>query len=215
MVRLATNKDLAGIAKVHSLCFPDSYSSYLRKFNNFLGGGNLLEKFYLEYYKDVPELFIVATNESDEVIGFCMGYYMNNDTQTQRFLSTYKLSLLWKTFLLIVSGNKPTWNKVIDRFKHKPTVNDWTIINTKYEHITNDDRGDLLSVCILPEYRGKGYSQQLMEKFLLSMKQQKKICLLSVKTDNIQARRYYERNGFELYRIRGEEGVTYIKALNS
>jgi len=78
----------------------------------------------------------------------------------------------------------------------------------------NNYRGDLLSVCVLPESRGKGYAQGMMEAYLAVMKANgRKLCLLSVKTCNLRARRYYERNGFEIYRTRGEDGLTYMKLL--
>lgn len=38
MIRQATIKDLDGIAKVHSICFPDSYSSQLSRFKSAMGG---------------------------------------------------------------------------------------------------------------------------------------------------------------------------------
>ena len=78
----------------------------------------------------------------------------------------------------------------------------------------NEERGDLLSVCVLPDCRGKGYAQGMMENYLDAMKKAgRKLCLLSVKKDNERAKQYYERNGFELYRTRGNEGLTYIKLL--
>ena len=87
-------------------------------------------------------------------------------------------------------------------------------MNDKYEHILNNQRGDLLSVCVHPSFRGKGYAQGMMERYLAVMKEHgRKVCLLSVKTEKLRARRYYERNGFELYRMRGEEGLTYMKLL--
>jgi len=145
-----------------------------------------------------------------------MGYYMDNATQMQRFLHKNKFSIIWKTILLLLSANRQAWLKVISQIKHKPDVSDWKIVNTKYEHINNNKRGDLLSVCVLPEYRGKGYAQQLMESFLAAMKSSgMEICLLSVDAINTTARRYYERNGFEVYRTRGCDGLTYIKPLNS
>ena len=143
-----------------------------------------------------------------------MGYYMDKDDQMQNFLRNNRTRVLWKTILLLLTCNKQTWEKVLGRLKHKPTISDWTIINNKYEKILNNERGDLLSVCVLPECRGKGYAQGMMDQFLFAMKAHKrKLCLLSVKTDNMRARRYYERNGFELYRKRGEEGLTYMKLL--
>ena len=206
--------DLPAIAKVHSVCFPDSYSSQLCKLKNVIGGGNLLVSFYREYLNDNPELFWVADDEDKGIVGFCMGYYMDKDDQMQNFMKHNRFKVLWKTLLLMLSGNKQTWNKMLARFKHKPSQSDWTIVNDKNEHILNNQRGDLLSVCVIPEGRGKGYAQSMMEAYLDAMKTHgRKLCLLSVKTDNLRARRYYERNGFEIYRTRGEDGLTYMKLL--
>lgn len=214
MIRKATISDLPAIAKVHSICFPESYSSQLCKLKNVIGGGNLLVPFYREYLNDNPELFWVADDEDKGIVGFCMGYYMDNDDQMRNFMKHNRFKVLWKTLLLVLCGNKPTWNKMLARFKHKPSQSDWTIVNDKYEHILNNLRGDLLSVCVIPEGRGKGYAQSMMEAYLAAMKTHgRKLCLLSVKTDNLRARRYYERNGFEIYRTRGEDGLTYMKLL--
>ena len=157
---------------------------------------------------------MVAEDEKKQIIGFCMGYYMDREPPMQQFLKHKRLRILWKTILLMLAGNKETWNKMLSRFRHTPSLSDWKIVNDKYEYILDNERGDLLSVCLLPPYRGKGYSQDLMEAYLDSMKSYgRKLCLLSVKTENMRARRYYERNGFELYRTRGDEGLTYMKLL--
>lgn len=157
---------------------------------------------------------MVAEDEKKQIIGFCMGYYMDQEPPMQQFLKHSRLRILWKTILLMLAGNKETWNKTLSRFRHTPSLSDWTIVNDKYEYILDNERGDLLSVCLLPPYRGKGYSQDLMEAYLDSMKSHgRKLCFLSVKTENMRARRYYERNGFELYRTRGDEGLTYMKLL--
>ena len=173
-----------------------------------------MTSFYLEYITDVPELFLVADDEEKGIVGFCMGYYMDKDDQMQNFMRHNKFRVFWKTVLLMLSGNKQARHKITTRLKHRPSQNDWTIVNDKYEHILNNQRGDLLSVCVLPESRGKGYAQEMMEAYLAVMKAMgRKLCLLSVKTGNLRARRYYERNGFELYRTRGEDGLTYMRLL--
>lgn len=214
MIRQACKNDLTEIAFVHSICFPDSYLTQMGKYKSSFLGGRLLEAFYQEYMDDNPELFLVAEDPQKGVVGFCMGYYMDKEEQMQNFMRHNKLMVIWKTGLLLLFGNKQTWNKVFGRLKHKPSIDDWIIVNDKYEAIQNNERGDLLSVCVLPDYRGKGYAQEMMEQYLTVMKDRgKKLCLLSVKTDNIRARRYYERNGFELYRTRGDEGLTYLKRL--
>ena len=197
MIRQATIHDLPDISHIHSICFPESYSSQLKKMNLTIGGGDLLISFYLEYLNDNPELFWVADDEEKGIVGFCMGYYMDKDDQMQNFLKRNRLRIIWKTILLLLLFNRQAWNKIISRLMHKPSQNDWTIVNDKYENILNNQRGDLLSVCVIPEGRGKGYAQDMMEAFLSVMKDHgRKLCLLSVKTDNHRARKYYERNGF-------------------
>lgn len=106
MIRKATIQDLPGIAKVHSICFPDSYSSQLSRYKSAIGGGNLLTSFYLEYMKDNPELFVVADDEEMGIVGFCMGYYMDKDDQMQNFLRNNRIKVMWKTFLLMLTLNK-------------------------------------------------------------------------------------------------------------
>ena len=212
MIRQASIKDLNGIAEVHAICFPDSYATQLSKFRWF--GGNLLPAFYNVFMNDNPELFIVAEDEEKGIVGFCMGYYIDKDDQVSRFMKQNRFRICLKTLILLILGNKQTWLKLISRIKHKPTISDWSIINTKYEDYGNDLRGDLLSVCVLPDYRGKKYAQGMMDAYLKSLKAHgRKICLLSVKQNNERAIKYYQRNGFELYRTRGTEGYTFIKLL--
>lgn len=212
MIRQANINDLDGISRVHATCFPDSYVTQLSK-HKWLGG-SLLPEFYKIFMVDNPELFIVADDENNGIVGFCMGYYMDKNDQISRFMKNNRLLIGIKTLFLLFCGNRQTWNKMISRIKHKPSVSDWIIVNTKYESYGNNQRGDLLSVCVLPDFRGKQYAQEMMDMYLQSLKNKgKKICLLSVKQDNARAIKYYERNGFELYRTRGTEGYTFIKLL--
>lgn len=212
MIRQATTKDLDGIANVHAVCFPESYVTQLSKHKWLCG--SLLPEFYREFMNDNPELFVVAEDENKVIVGFCMGYYMDKDDQMSNFLHKNRIKVAIKSVLLLLTGNKHAWNKITARIKHKSTVEDWTIVNDKYEHITNSDRGDLLSVCVLPDCRGKRYAQEMMDLYLKQMKDAgRKLCLLSVRQDNARAIKYYERNGFELYRTRGTEGYTFMKLL--
>jgi len=212
MIRQATYNDLEGISFVHTVCFPESYITQL-SYLKFLGG-NLLPLFYKEFLDKNPELFIVAENDDKKIVGFCMGYYLDNDVQINNFMKRNWFIIGLKTLVLLLICNKYTWKKIISRVKHKPVISDWIIVNKKYEYILKEERGDLLSICVLPEYRGKGYAQNLIDSYLLSLKSHgRKLCLLSVNADNKRARNYYEKNGFELYRTRGINGITYIKLL--
>lgn len=91
----------------------------------------MLISFYLEYINDAPELFLVADDEEKGIVGFCMGYYMDKDDQMRNFMRHNKFRVLWKTVLLMFLGNKQTWRKIIMRLKHRPSQNDWTIVNDK------------------------------------------------------------------------------------
>lgn len=212
MIRQATVNDLEGIAKVHAICFPDSYITQLSKHKWLCG--SLLPAFYNVFVENNPELFVVAEDETKGIVGFCMGYYMDKDDLVHKFLKENRTIIVIKTMMLLLSLNKQTWRKMLTYVKHRPNEYDWSIVNDKYEHYGNDKRGDLLSVCVLPEFRGTQYAQGMMELYLGHLKEHgRKICLLSVKQDNIRAIKYYERNGFELYRTRGVVGYTFIKLL--
>lgn len=212
MIRKATKEDLLAIGKVHSTCFPDSYVTQLGKVCG-PNENNLLSRFYQEFINDTPELFWIANDEEMGIVGFCMGYYMDKDDQMKNFMKHNRISIAIKTALLLLMCNKQTWNKILSLFKKgENTVQ--KIVDFSNEHIKKDNRGDLLSVCVLPECRGKKYAQQLMETYLKAMKESgRELCLLSVRTDNDRAIQFYERNGFKLYRVRGSEGRTYMKIL--
>jgi hypothetical protein len=96
MIRQATRKDLNAIAQVHSICFPESYSSQLLRLNSPMGGGDLLASFYTEYLNDCPELFFVAADDEKGIVGFCMGYYMDKDNQMQNFMHRNKFKYYGK-----------------------------------------------------------------------------------------------------------------------
>ena len=59
--------------------------------------------------------------------------------------------------------------------------------------------GEVISIYLLPEYVGRGYGRQLMEKALAELKQMgyKKV-MLWVLEENTNARDFYERMGFQL-----------------
>lgn len=137
---------------------------------------------------------------------------MDNDQQIENFINHNRIPLIWKTILLLLSFNTPTCKKMLSKFLQNNEK--WEIVDYSNEKISNNLRGDLLSVCVLPEYRGNGIAQELMQQFLKAMKDKgRKLCLLSVLSDNKRAISYYKRNGFVLYRTRGKIGRTYMRLL--
>lgn len=211
MIRLATFKDLKEVAILHSKCFPDSYATQLGKYN-LSNSKNLICKFYQEFLDSAPELFWVAEADN-QIIAFCVGYYMNNDSQINSFVKKNKFNIVMKTLLLLLLLNKPTWKKLLFRIvKRKGDL--YQVVDHSNDHIQKDYIGDLLSICVNPSYRGRGIAQELMRSFMNSLKNSgMQLCYLSVRSDNIKAIKSYERSGFKLYRVRGTVGQTYMKLL--
>ena len=58
--------------------------------------------------------------------------------------------------------------------------------------------GEIISIYVLPEYFGKGYSQPLLEHVIGALaKQGYNDIYLWVLSENARARRFYEKNGFQ------------------
>lgn len=214
IVRSARKEDLKFISVIHTKCFPDSFLTSLATIEKIIDGSDLISLFYKEFFEDNPELFVVAEDSNYGIVGYCMGYYMDKDYQMKNFIKHNRFELLYKTCILLLKGNRAAWMKVLARLNRNTDDNVWRIVDNRYETLGNDLRGDLLSICVLPDFRGKGYAQELITSYLTKMRLSgRKLCLLSVRTDNVRARRFYEKNGFELYRTRGKVGLTYIKLL--
>lgn len=203
MVRQAKLSDLSNIAAVHMKCFPDSFSTCL--------GGKLLEKFYSEYIKDVPELFLVCEDEKKNIVGFCMGYYMEKNDYSRSFLKHNFFSICFKFLGRLLCGDKRAWKKL----KKNKDVK-WVLKDEKIHKIPNEKKGDLLSICVLNTYRGKGYASDLINSYeQVLAKRGRKICILSVETDNGRGVGFYEKQGYTVYGEAGKIKRTYAKKLEA
>ena len=205
-VRNAAPEDLDGIAKVHAACFPDSFSTHLGRAHGF----RLLKKFYSLYLKSVPELFLVAENGDGKMIGLCMGYYCEDNTYMKRYLKENFFAVSFRMFLLLLCGDRTAWRKIRSVFEKNETK----LITEEFEYITDDRRGDLLSVCVVVEERGKGTAQALMDEYLRILKANgRELCLLTVEKENARGKKFYEKNGFVPYKDVGSISMGYAKKL--
>lgn len=197
MIRQATYEDLKKIAAVHISCFPKSFSTALGKGN----GGYLLEKFYKEYMDVVPELFLVAVDEnhSDDIVGFAMGYYCEKNNYQNDFFKHNFLQIFMRIVLLLCCGNLSAWKKVTSVLKKSvaPEIKD-----EQYLSYPSSRKGDLLSICILPEYRGTGMSSALIEAFENVLRDQgREFIQLTVEMDNPRGISFYDKMGYMTYRV--------------
>jgi ribosomal protein S18 acetylase RimI-like enzyme len=75
--------------------------------------------------------------------------------------------------------------------------------------------GTLLSIGVLPEYSGIGIGQELIKQYEdLVKKHNCDYCVLTVITENIAARKAYEKRGFYIERQKGQS-LTYIKHIST
>ena len=205
-VRQATYDDLHEIAQLHAICFPNYLSTRIGASNDCF----LLSRFYKEYIDDNPELFLVATDDNSKIVGFCMGYYMNKSDQQSNYIRHNRWRVLTRIIWLLLKGDKLAWKKLKIRFK-KPS---YKILDHSLDNVPKSDIGDMLSQCVLPEYRGKGCSGLLTDQYLKNMKDHGlKYCLLSMKVGNERAIGFFKKKGFIPYREIGTTSITYMKRL--
>lgn len=187
--KVATINDLGKIADTHISCFPDYFISSL--------GKKLVEKYYLEFIKE-NDLFIVA-EDNGRVIGFCMGYIIDETRARDKFIHNNTLALTAKMIKQCLALNRKTISKCYGFLTSK--------IKKRQKSSIEKHGGDLLSICVLEEYRGRGISSELVDRFELKLleKDQKEYWLGVYKT-NEAAIRFYKKMGM---RIESEDTEEY------
>ena len=199
-IRRAQVNDVAQIANVHFLCFPDSFSTVLGKGSN----GLLLRNYYLEYLEKVPELFYVAEKEG-KIVGFCMGYYCEDWDYTRSFLKNNFVRIVARVFVLLVTFNKLTWRKLFSFVFPRSNAVKGNSSKVEGEHddlvekpkCKSNQCGELLSICVLPNCRGTGLAGDLVDQFVDALRKGKrKVVRLTVLDDNGRGKAFYKRLGF-------------------
>ena len=203
--KTATVEDMPKIAQTHKLCFPEYFLSSL--------GEDLLKKYYTEFLLE-NDLFILAEDENNKCVGFCMGYYSGSKAM-QRFESKNKVKLFLKLLTLCLCLNKAAmqrcWARISSIFKRP--------VQPNIQQQTKPIFGvELLSICVLPEYAGKGISTELVNRFENAILTNDKglvaeRCVLTGFADNLRAIKFYEKMGYEILR-QYAISVKYVKYFN-
>lgn len=208
MIRQAKEDDLQQIAKIHKTCFANHFASHISGDKECY----LLQRFYLEFINTSPELFLVEECDG-EVVGFCMGYKMEQGDFMLSFFKHNIVKTLWRFFVLLISFDKVAWEK-LNTLVNRKSRPKFEVINHSFDYIKQKEIADLLSICVLPDFRGKGFAQKLILSYLQRVKElNRKLCLLSVEVTNVAAIHLYEKSGFIPYRKMGETGMTYLNYL--
>lgn len=204
IIRQASSDDFSAIVKVHIECFPDSFSTSLAR------QSDLLRKYYLEFYAQSPELFIVAEDEAQRIIGFCMGYYCENGSQINADFKRKNFTTISFTMMkLLLLLDKAAWSKVISLIRAISRKLFRRAGSSKTQRIKVS--GDLLSICVVEEFRGSGTAQRLITAFEKVLAENgRKYCLLSAKRDNARGIHFYRKMG---YQSTNQDGTAFAKEI--
>lgn len=185
--RLATYDNLEQIAQVHITCFPNTMWEFL--------GADLVRRFYEEYLRENP-LFVVAS-DGTQIIGLCMGYRRPSQART-RFMQKNKHRLIRRILFGLMTLNtlviRKCWQNIRPQKQCKPI----------------QAEGDLLSICVVDAYKGKGVAQELIRHFEEELTiQHIADYTLSVYTSNHRAITFYQHQGLQIIHEDGIQAVLY------
>lgn len=139
-----------------------------------------------------------------------MGYLLTDPSFMKKFFWHNFISLGLKCFYLMLSGNKLFYKKLKSSVIRSKEAN---IILADISNIKKDKVGDLLSICVLPSYRGMGTSTELINCFNnVLFEKGMSLSILTVLSDNSRAICFYEKCGYFKY-MQSENKICYAKYL--
>lgn len=212
MIRQATLNDLYSVAQIHMACFSGTVTSRLGK----LWNGKIVVDYYKEYFDDCPELFLVAENDSGEVVGFCMGYKLEKEgISDKKLIKDHFFRILVGYVYLLLIGDKECWRKLLSVLKKRQEDNYGVlIIDPEIHSIPKTEKVELFTIGLFAEYRGQTYGKDLiLDYFNVCKKMGRRICLISYMNENIRAERFYYKNGCKPYLENGKKNKICYKVL--
>ena len=202
--------DLEKIAVCHISAFPDSLSSKM--------GLRYLKKM-IEWYLADEKRFLFHIEENGKCAGYCGGM-IHDGTQTsgsasgmiQYSFNEAIMSILLRPWLLfnkeIISKYSLITKNINKRFKNKKTT--IVIDQRKKASVIIEPSVGLVVIGVSSEFQGKGYGSLLLQEFENRAKEMNyKLINLTVRNDNTQAIKAYERNGWIRSKLSGNSLEMY------
>lgn len=207
-IQYATPTDLIQIARCHIMAFPNSITSKL--------GVNSVRAMLGWYLSDDNKfLFYIRNENTNEIQGYCGGYIMDGRDigsatgMIQQSFNETLFALLRKPWLFfhpeVLKKYKFITRNILTRaglYKHT--------LNRSLQNIESNIplTAGLVVIGVNPEFQGKGIGSLLQQEFEVKAKLMgAKRLQLSVRKNNSQAVKSYQRNG---YTIQKEEGPSYV-----
>ena len=195
----AQQSDIAKVVDVHLACFKDSFSSSL--------GKKILSSYYESYLKHSSDLFLVAKFD-EKIVGFVVGYCCENKQAFAEFKKKNLIRIILRVICRLLIFDKRVYRKIF----RKP--GETTVLLPSFCTIERNKMGDLLSICVLPEYRKNNIASNLENEFnksLLTLN--RKYCVLSCLVSNDGGNRFYEKLCYSVYR-KNKLNNYYVRELN-
>ena len=175
--RDAIESDMPAVARLHEVCFQGTFIASL--------GESLIADYYREFLAEGGP-FILAFDD-EKLVGLCMGYYTGSEARNA-FVAKNKGRLARKLLGLCLSFNKVAIKKCFGY-----------LFSRKKASGAPRAEADLLSICVLDEYRGKKVSRRLLEEFeKRAIEAGKKDVTLSVYKTNGRAIAFYKKMGYSV-----------------
>lgn len=175
--RDAVENDMTAVAKLHEACFRGTFIASL--------GEALIADYYREFLREGGP-FVLAYDE-DKLVGICMGYYVGSGARNA-FISKNKVRLARRLLSLCLSFNTLAIKKCFGY-----------LFSRKRVPGPARAEADLLSICVLDDYRGKKVSRRLLEEFEQRVSAAgKRDITLSVYKSNARAIAFYKKMGYSV-----------------
>lgn len=212
-LKTALKEDLARMARCHIVAFPKALSSTM---------GQVYVEKMLEWYLVDDRAFIFLLEHENNCIGYCGGLKFDGKVKVGSASSMiqHSYSLALKTFLKrpwllfhkeFISKYKLALKNVFNRIKKGMGFRD----NRKYipSNLPEPHTG-LIVIGVDPAFQGKGYGTLMLQEFeRISSGLGFNKMMLTVRSNNSQAIKSYQQNGWAIYKKEGKS-VAMEKKLN-
>jgi len=182
----ARQSHLPGMVQCHINAFPGRFMTEM--------GRHWLYALYLFFIKHRGSICLVTVDTDETVVGLAVG---GDPNIRNEFLSSamYRFPhlIFWK-FLCKRSVRRVLLKELAGKFQHRRAVDNSG--DTKEQNVATRS-GNLLSLCVLPDYKGTGVGGKLIESFKLACADEGyKRLTLSVVSENTRAMAFYKKHGW-------------------
>jgi|APTNR8051073442_1049403.scaffolds.fasta_scaffold00177_21 ribosomal protein S18 acetylase RimI-like enzyme len=196
VLKVAQQKDLTAIAHCHKIVFPNSLTSKM--------GEHYLSKVF-SWYLSTDKAFLFFLQQEGQVIGYAGGILVDGtlahgsaSSMTQYTFNDAIKALLLRPWLLLhpdfLSRYALFARNIVTRIKNKFSS---TVVRSA--PVPPEPYAGLVVIGIHPTFQGKGYGSSLLNEFeKIVLQNGFKKMILTVNSDNTQAIKSYQRNGWDI-----------------